>query len=58
MTVPVADPEPEHCHAGSDGECKSERCPQIRDGEPPTTGRHCPLDIESAKWLERNGYEY
>ena len=27
-----------------DGECTWEGCPQIRDGEPETSGRHCPLD--------------
>ena len=32
------------CHAGSDGDCAWEMCPQIRDGEPVATGRHCPLD--------------
>lgn len=33
----------EHCHAHSDGECFSKHCPQLRDGEPVTTGRSCPL---------------
>lgn len=38
-------PIKERCHAATDGECnKPERCPQIRDGEPKATGRHCPLD--------------
>lgn len=32
------------CHAGSDGECVHAECPQLRDGEPKATGRHCPLD--------------
>lgn len=32
------------CHAGSDGECNWKICPQLRDGEPDKTGRHCPLD--------------
>jgi hypothetical protein len=31
------------CHAGSDGDCVWEQCPQLRDGEPIATGRHCPL---------------
>jgi hypothetical protein len=31
------------CHAGSDGDCTWEDCPQIRDGEPKKTGRSCPL---------------
>lgn len=32
------------CHAGQDGECEWHECPQLRDKEPATTGRHCPLD--------------
>lgn len=32
------------CHSGRDGECSWERCPQLRDGEPVRSGRHCPLD--------------
>jgi hypothetical protein len=35
----------ERCHAGSDGDCSDERCPQLRDGEPARSGRHCPLDV-------------
>lgn len=35
----------ERCHASmSDGECDAPTCPQLRDGEPEKTGRHCPLD--------------
>ncbi len=34
-----------HCHAARDGECFWAECPQIRDGEPRATGRHCPLDV-------------
>lgn len=34
----------EHCHADSDGDCVWEHCPQLRDGEPAASGRHCPLD--------------
>lgn len=34
----------EHCHADSDGDCEWAKCPQLRDGEPKKTGRHCPLD--------------
>ena len=41
--------EPEPCHSGSDGEgcaaTNDKRCPQLRDGEPGKSGRHCPLDI-------------
>jgi hypothetical protein len=32
------------CAAGRDGECAHAQCPQLRDKEPATTGRHCPLD--------------
>ena len=32
------------CAAGRDGECGHAQCPQLRDGEPRATGRHCPLD--------------
>lgn len=32
------------CHAGLDGECTWKQCPQVRDGEPLKSGRHCPLD--------------
>lgn len=30
----------ERCHADRDGDCSHRNCPQIRDGEPETTGRH------------------
>jgi hypothetical protein len=33
-----------HCAAGRDGECGHAQCPQLRDGEPAKSGRHCPLD--------------
>lgn len=32
------------CAANRDGECSHSDCPQIRDSEPFTSGRHCPLD--------------
>lgn len=32
------------CAAGKDGDCAHSQCPQLRDGEPKATGRHCPLD--------------
>lgn len=32
------------CAAGSDGDCEHAQCPQLRDGEPHASGRHCPLD--------------
>ncbi len=34
------------CHAGRDGDCIWEHCPQLRDKEPESTHRHCPLDRE------------
>ena len=35
----------ESCHAArSDGECIAPSCPQLRDGEPARSGRHCPID--------------
>ena len=34
----------EGCHAGQDGDCIWKECPQLRDGEPVKSGRHCPLD--------------
>lgn len=37
-------PLSDHCHAGRDGECNWQHCPQEREGEPTQTGRHCPLD--------------
>lgn len=33
------------CRAGSDGDCVWSACPQLRDGEPAASGRHCPLDL-------------
>ena len=32
------------CRAGRDGDCIWEHCPQLRDGEPAQSHRHCPLD--------------
>ncbi len=34
------------CAAGRDGDCNWNQCPQLHDGEPGATGRHCPLDKE------------
>ena len=34
------------CQAASDGECNWQQCPQLRDGEPEKSGRHCPLDYD------------
>ena len=35
---------PTRCQSGRDGDCNWAACPQLRDNEPATTGRHCPLD--------------
>jgi len=43
----------EHCRAAgrnSDGDCYWENCPQLRDGEPEKSGRHCPLDDDDGDW--------
>ena len=40
-----AAPREEFCHADRDGDCSWSGCPQLRDGEPVKTGRHCPLDV-------------
>lgn len=32
------------CQSDDDGYCEWPGCPQLRDGEPKKTGRHCPLD--------------
>ena len=37
------------CAAGRDGECGHAQCPQLRDDEPHTTGRHCPLESEGGR---------
>lgn len=34
------------CRAGRDGECIWPLCPQLREGEPAKSGRHCPLYID------------
>ena len=34
----------ERCHADRDGDCNYPNCPQLRDKEPATSGRHCPID--------------
>lgn len=36
-----------YCAAASDGECSDAQCPQLRDGEPQRSGRHCPLDVHT-----------
>lgn len=44
----TAPEEPGRCKAHRDGECHWTGCPQVRDGEPRATGRHCPLDNRTA----------
>lgn len=39
-------PAQETCYAALDGECNWKPCPQLRDNEPATSGRHCPLDVD------------
>lgn len=43
------------CHAGRDGECTWDGCPQRRDKEPEATGRHCPMDHhdDQSWWVDR-----
>ena len=45
----------QECHAQMDGDCVWEKCPQLRDGEPAKSGRHCPLDIDwdEIDWRDR-----
>lgn len=40
----------DNCHAGLDGDCSWEDCPQLRDGEPLTSGRDCPLWQIPEEW--------
>lgn len=35
------------CSADDDGDCTWSECPQLRDGEPARSGRHCPLDVQA-----------
>lgn len=44
MTTPTT--QQARCHADRDGDCTHADCPQLRDGEPRATGRHCPLDVD------------
>jgi len=55
MTRPTSTPEQVYspsrhrmtrCQSDDDGYCDWPGCPQVRDKEPDTTGRHCPLDKE------------
>jgi hypothetical protein len=36
-----------NCMAGEDGDCFHTSCPQMADGEPERSGRHCPLDKQA-----------
>lgn len=36
-----------YCRADDDGWCDWKGCPQLRDNEPYTSRRHCPLDIDT-----------
>lgn len=45
----MADDAWPYCHAGRDGDCIWKECPQIKDNEPETTGRHCPRDVKAMK---------
>lgn len=37
------------CAAGRDGDCAHAQCPQLRDGEPAKSSRHCPLDTQQGE---------
>ena len=41
------------CMAGKDGDCTHPGCPQLRDKEPATSGRHCPLDTGAEQAKEK-----
>lgn len=36
-----------NCASDDDGDCAHTECPQLRDGEPRLSGRHCPLDHQA-----------
>lgn len=40
------------CQADGDDYCTWSGCPQLRDGEPRATGRHCPLDLARLREME------
>lgn len=46
------------CHAQSDGDCEWKDCPQLRDKEPESTGRHCPLDVTRGDEMKESPYAY
>jgi hypothetical protein len=37
------------CHADGDDYCDWKSCPQLRDGEPAKSGRHCPIDAKDRR---------
>lgn len=43
------------CKADRDGDCDWALCPQVRDNEPQSTGRHCPLDAPPAADTDEAG---
>jgi hypothetical protein len=45
VPLPTVSVDNGRCHGASDGECIWHHCPQLRDGEPKRSGRHCPYDI-------------
>lgn len=40
------------CQADCDDYCDWKDCPQLRDGEPDKSGRHCPLDAEDRRMAD------
>jgi len=44
------------CQADDDDYCDWKECPQLRDGEPERSGRHCPLDSEDRRAAEDDSY--
>lgn len=42
--TPHLHPPLTNCASDDDGDCIHAECPQLRDGEPKRSGRHCPLD--------------
>lgn len=47
--------EGDRCKANQDGDCSWEHCPQLRDGEPVRSGRHCPIDTWAYEAEDENG---
>jgi len=46
--------EPPKCHAMPGEACRWKDCPQIRDNEPETSNRDCPLATEWEAWASRD----